>query len=98
MGVFYWGMPRLWRCCSLPGRCRRFSLCPALLIYLVRNVGNETAARNALKRHYTEIFEQELGSWYLDRNAWPKKRGYRTFKQWFELRVSSVVLDLEKTF
>ena len=43
----------LWLAWTLPA----FLALPALLIYLVRNVGNETAARNALKRHYSEIFE-----------------------------------------
>jgi hypothetical protein len=65
-------------------------------IYLVRNVESDAAARNAVKRHFTEIFEHELASWDLDENAWPEKRDYRIFKKWFEVRASSIVLDFEK--
>ncbi len=67
-------------------------------VYLVRDVENDAEVRAALKRPYSEIFEQELASWHLDENAWPKKRDWRTFRQWFEVRVASLVLDLEQTW
>jgi hypothetical protein len=31
--------------------------------------------------------------WQRDENTWPQKRDFKTFKEWFEVEVHSVVLD-----
>ena len=65
-------------------------------VYLADNIVYESDIVAILKRYYRIIFEHELASWYLDTRAWPQKRGFRTFKAWFEVKVSSVVPDLCK--
>jgi len=39
----------------------------------------------------------ELQDWCTDKRSWPKKRSYKTFKQWFRVDISTAVYDLEKT-
>lgn len=63
-------------------------------VYLVDEVADEAAVARALRRHYPYIFEHELVAWYRDEKDWPQQRDFRTFKAWFEVKVSSVVLDL----
>jgi hypothetical protein len=50
----------------------------------------------ALRRYFPQIFENELAGWYLRIADWPQKRDLRTFRDWFEVKVSTVVLDLCK--
>jgi hypothetical protein len=63
-------------------------------VYLVDEVLIEADVAKALKRHYAAIFEQELAAWYSDKRRWPQQRDLRTFKRWFDVKVSSVVIDL----
>ncbi len=65
-------------------------------VYLVDEVWTEADVTKALKRHYATIFAQELAAWYPDRKRWPQPRDLRTFKRWFEVKVSSVVVDLSE--
>jgi hypothetical protein len=63
-------------------------------VYLIGNVANDRGVAAALKEHYAEIFEEELAVWMQDEKTWPKNRDYRMFREWFEVKVSSMVLDL----
>jgi len=42
---------------------------------------------------YRQIFEIEVGSFCRDRSLWPKTRDYKTFRQWFDIQVHSMVFD-----
>ncbi len=33
-------------------------------------------------------------SWHRDRQAWPRKRTYRIFREWFDVRLIELVFDL----
>ena len=46
-----------------------------------------------MKMMCQSIFEEELSSWMDNPDEWPKKRDYKTFKEWFELIVSDTVID-----
>jgi hypothetical protein len=65
-------------------------------VYLINEVDDEAGITRAIRRHYPYIFEQELAAWCGDTRAWPQRRDYRAFKNWFDVKVSSVVLDLSK--
>jgi len=66
-------------------------------VYLIDEVFDKGALDRALKRHYSQIFEHELAGWHRMAEDWPQKRGFRTFKNWFEVTVSTVVLDLSRS-
>ncbi len=40
------------------------------------------------------LFEQELVGWSQDEDAWPTKRDFHTFLEWFDIEFHSMVLDL----
>jgi hypothetical protein len=65
-------------------------------IYLIDNVGDGQAAYKAIRRHYSHIFEHELMAWHRDEKDWPRQRDFRTFNKWFEVKVSSMVIDLSR--
>jgi hypothetical protein len=47
-----------------------------------------------LKAIYATIFERELFSWHTDQSQWPKPRTLALFRQWFDLELCGVVVDL----
>lgn len=65
-------------------------------VYLIDEVTDDAALAGALRRHSPQIFENELANWHLLREDWPQKRDWRTFKDWFEVKVSTIVLDLSR--
>ena len=65
-------------------------------VYLIDEAEGDAALNRALRRYSPRIFENELANWHLLREDWPQKRDLRTFKDWFEVKVSTVVLDLSK--
>ena len=42
---------------------------------------------------FPEIFEDELAAWWTEEKDWPKERTYKLFKEWFEVRIASLVYD-----
>jgi hypothetical protein len=47
-----------------------------------------------LKAIYATIFERELFSCYTDQSQWPKPRTLALFRQWFDLELCGLVVDL----
>lgn len=50
--------------------------------------------REVLKEIYLEVFERELEAWHTDESAWPRDRLLKTFCDWFDIEMHSVVEDL----
>ena len=65
-------------------------------VYLTDEVADNAVLTRTLRRHYAQIFEYELSNWHLVKTDWPRKRDFRTFQDWFDVRVSTIVLDLSK--
>ena len=65
-------------------------------VYLIHEIADDAALNRALRRYCRQIFENELAGWHLRISDWPRKRDLRTFRDWFEVKVSTVVLDLCK--
>ena len=63
-------------------------------IYLLPEREDEDAARECLMDVCSEIFEEQLESWYRVRSTWPARRNFDTFRKWFEFSAHSVVVDL----
>ena len=63
-------------------------------VYLIPSFEDDDEAESILKTIYEEIFERELDGWHTNESAWPKKRTFAMFKQWFHIELHSVVEDL----
>jgi hypothetical protein len=63
-------------------------------VFLIPDFDTESAARAYIERRHAELFAFELNEWYRDEAVWPKKRDLKTFRDWFDLEIHSVVIDL----
>jgi hypothetical protein len=63
-------------------------------VYLVPEIEDGRAAEAVLRGVFVEIFERELYRWHTDEAAWPTKRTFAMFKQWFRVEFHSIVEDL----
>jgi len=61
--------------------------------YLIPNYSPEQAMRY-IERNYKTIFEWELFGWYTDESVWPEKRTLSVFREWFDVDVHSMVVDM----
>ena len=39
------------------------------------------------------LFEMELATWYEDKSLWPTDRSLKTFWEWFDVEIHSMVID-----
>jgi hypothetical protein len=60
--------------------------------YLVKDDFDD--AEKVIKKHYKQIFELELESYWTDENDWPKNRDFKLFNEWFAYEISDWVVDL----
>lgn len=63
-------------------------------VYLIPEFESDEEGLRLLKRVYAEIFERELDGWHTDSSAWPQRRDFKTFQQWFSVELHSVVEDV----
>lgn len=63
-------------------------------IYLIPPFVTDDDAWEILEDHYEQIFDNELGDWHNDPDAWPQNRTFELFQQWFHVEFHSVVEDL----
>jgi hypothetical protein len=58
--------------------------------------GDPSPTPTAIGKPSTKLgqLQQELGSWSLDEDQWPKTLDLETFRRWFEVVGESVVVDL----
>ena len=47
-----------------------------------------------LEKHFREIFEYELSSWDLESKNWPSSFTLQMFRDWFDLEIHTLVIDL----
>lgn len=62
-------------------------------VILIPEFTDQEEAQKHLRKLAGWIFESELYVWYTDRESWPKRRGWKTFEQWFEVEIHSLVVD-----
>ena len=64
-------------------------------VYLIEEKGSDAETEAWLKKNFDRVFTKELEAWYADEDAWPKKRTYQMFREWFDVSFQSMVYDLE---
>jgi len=65
----------------------------AVTTILIPDEYDEFNCEKFIKKTYKQIFEKELESWMADPDVWPKKRGYKVFKKWFDVICSDMTWD-----
>lgn len=50
-----------------------------------------------LSKKFDKLFLFELESWSPNKKEWPQKRNYKMFKEWFQVDISTMVYDFEKS-
>src|SRR4030042_30878 len=60
--------------------------------YLIPPVGERPDSW--LEENYRTIFEIELNDWTVDPSCWPKDLSFKTFKEFFNIRFCSIVIDM----
>jgi hypothetical protein len=67
-------------------------------VYLIEDLSEYLVdEESVIKRYFKEIFAHELRAWHRIEDDWPKKRGFVTFMDWFEVEVHSMVLDIDRS-
>ncbi len=64
-------------------------------IYLIREMDNNDLILKWIKKNFEDLFSNELNDWCTDEKKWPKNRDFKMFSDWFEIEISSMILDLE---
>jgi hypothetical protein len=64
-------------------------------VYLIREMDSNDEVRRWIKKHFDQLFVNELNDWYTDETFWPQRRTCKLFSEWFDVEVHSMVLDLE---
>jgi len=53
-------------------------------VFLQPMSDGEEDAENLLRKCFDVIFVEQLNGWLRDESAWPSKRTFAMFKEWFE--------------
>jgi hypothetical protein len=62
--------------------------------FLLPEVEFETDVQEWIEDNFKELFEFQLAAWTDDESTWPTSRTIATFRDWFRLDISSVVVDV----
>lgn len=62
--------------------------------YLLKDSILPSEHQKVLRNDWDWIFENELNDICTDENTWPQERDWETFTEWFDLKFSTVVMDL----
>ena len=63
-------------------------------VYLLPEWDDHEQRDRLLREGYDVIFENELAGWWTDEAAWPKKRTFKVFNEWFDVQWHSLLVDL----
>jgi hypothetical protein len=66
-------------------------------IYLIAEMASNELIKKWVNKNFDYIFANELNDWYTDEAAWPENRNLKMFKDWFDVEVHSMILDLEES-
>jgi hypothetical protein len=64
-------------------------------VYLIPEFFSPKELDKWLKKNFDKIFVNELEEWTYDNDAWPAKRTYKLFKEYFTVAGHEMVMDLE---
>jgi len=62
--------------------------------FLLQECGETNQSLEIIEDYYELIFEEQLFNWWTNQKHWPKNRDFKTFLEWFDVRLHSMVFDL----
>lgn len=62
--------------------------------FLLREFDQEEDLQEWVEENFAWLFEFQLSAWTEDDSAWPPTRDLKTFREWFRIDISSVVIDV----
>lgn len=62
-------------------------------VYLLPDFEEVKQMDNWLKKHFDEIFTDQLNNWFVDEQLWPQNRTYKMFKEWFNFSMHTMIWD-----
>lgn len=62
--------------------------------FLLNNTYKQLDLKKLLKEEWAWIFENQLHGICTDEDRWPKKRTWKMFTEWFDVKYSSIITDL----
>ena len=65
--------------------------------FLIPEFDTQAESKKYLTEIWQDIFEYELDGWCTEEAWWPKDRTFKMFKEWFDVEVHSVVIDLDNS-
>jgi len=65
----------------------------AIPIFLGPNVDEESEVESYVAKNYDLFFEEWLEYWCTDPALWPPKRTKKMFREWFTVRIHTMVFD-----
>jgi len=70
-------------------------MCEEPHIYLLPAYEDSESQRDVLKDYWPALFEAMLEGWVTEESLWPQERSLKMFREWFEITMTSMVLDLD---
>ena len=64
-------------------------------VYLLPDYEAPVSQREVLEDYWPALFEAMLEGWVTDESMWPRKRTFEMFNEWFEVQMTSMVVDLD---
>ena len=65
-------------------------------VYLIPEFEEDSEKEKILAKYFADIFEYELWGWWTDETAWPDPITLELFKEWFDVRFYSDVVDVSR--
>ena len=62
-------------------------------VYLLPVFDETKQMENWLKRNFDQIFCDQMNNWYIDETLWVQVRTYKTFKEWFDYSLHTMIWD-----
>ena len=62
--------------------------------YLIPSFDDPTKEIKWVEKRWEYFFENVLYGWLTEEGLWPKDRTLKMFRSWFDIKISSLVLDL----
>ena len=62
--------------------------------YLLPDFEDDQEQARYIRFRMRNLFEHELGSWCTDPRKWPSPRNHEAFRDWFQMEISHMVIDL----
>lgn len=64
-------------------------------VYLISDEDGDSSVtvERWIRRNWQALFERELDGWYTDPSLWPQRRTLKLFREWFDVKCHTCLVD-----